>query len=443
MTHRGRTWDVSVGRGLRVLVIVLLAMWAVIELYPVIFMFNASLKTDQDILGSPFALAIPPRTESYVRVWAGDQTGRPYLAYFLNSSVILVGTIALLLFSATLAGYALARGRFPGGRTLQSAILLSLAVPAHTLLIPLYFFLGGFGLRNNLLGMILVYTTLGLPLSVILARAYFLSFPVELEEQAQIDGCSRVGAFGRIVLPMSKGILATIAIVNVTWVWSELFFANALLSDYGQADAAHRHRLVPARTDGGSRAHQPAFRHHGADHPAAAGVLRALPKEHPQGHRGGRLEVAAQSPSDRARSIDLSGRPPSMLGLVPGPPQRRRWPDPFRALQLAQRTPGRAGQRLATEDERLGMVGRELAGSHRMRWAMPARAGPAVACHRVSTVRFASRRQADVRRTGWSGVRGSGWRSPGARSGRSGARSSSASHRRRSGTEPRQAQTRE
>jgi N-acetylglucosamine transport system permease protein len=231
MTRPGRTWDVSVGRGLRVLVIVLLAMWAVIELYPVIFMFNASLKTDQDILGSPFSLAIPPRTESYARVWAGDQTGRPYLAYFLNSAVILLGTIALLLFSATLAGYALARGRFPGGRTLQSAILLSLAVPAHTLLIPLYFFLGSFGLRNNPLGMILVYTTLGLPLAVILARAYFLSFPVELEEQAQIDGCSRVGAFGRIVLPMSKGILATIAIVNVTWVWSELFFANALLSD--------------------------------------------------------------------------------------------------------------------------------------------------------------------------------------------------------------------
>jgi ABC-type glycerol-3-phosphate transport system permease component len=106
-----------------------------------------------------------------------------------------------------------------------------LAVPAHTLLIPLYFFLGNIGLRNNLFGMVLVYTTLGLPLSIVLARAYFLSFPVELEEQAQIDGCSRFGAFWYIVVPMSKGILATIAIVNVSWVWSELFFAQAFLSD--------------------------------------------------------------------------------------------------------------------------------------------------------------------------------------------------------------------
>ena len=79
--------------------------------------------------------------------------------------------------------------------------------------------------------MILVYTTLGLPLSVVLARAYFLSFPVELEEQALIDGCSRFGAFRRIVVPMSRAILATIAIVNLTWVWSELFFAQAFLSD--------------------------------------------------------------------------------------------------------------------------------------------------------------------------------------------------------------------
>jgi ABC-type glycerol-3-phosphate transport system permease component len=86
-------------------------------------------------------------------------------------------------------------------------------------------------LRNNLLGRVLVDTTLGLPLSVVLARAYFVGFPVELEEQAMIDGCTRFGAFRRIVVPMSRAILATIAIVNLTWVWSELFFAQAFLAD--------------------------------------------------------------------------------------------------------------------------------------------------------------------------------------------------------------------
>jgi raffinose/stachyose/melibiose transport system permease protein len=214
-----------------ILVAGLLVLWALIELYPILFMFNTALKSDTAILNEPFSLAFPPSFESYMRVWEGDQTGQPFIAYFLNSFVILVNTIIVLLITSTLAGYALARGRFPGSPFVQQGILLALAVPAHTLLIPLYFFLGSVGLRNNLIGMILVYATLGLPLSVVLARAYFLSFPVELEEQAMIDGCSRFGAFWRVVVPMSANILATIAIVNVTWVWSELFFAQAFLSD--------------------------------------------------------------------------------------------------------------------------------------------------------------------------------------------------------------------
>jgi N-acetylglucosamine transport system permease protein len=221
----------NVGRMLKLLVTALLVLWAIIELYPILFMFNTSLKLDTAILNEPFSLGIPPTLESYIRVWEGDQTGQPFIAYFLNSSIILTGTIICLLVTSTLAGYALARGRFPGSPMIQQGVLLSLAIPAHTLLIPLYFFLGNLGLRNNLIGMILIYTTLGLPLSVVLARAYFLSFPIELEEQALIDGCSRFGAFWRIVVPMSKSILATIAIVNVTWVWSELFFAQAFLSD--------------------------------------------------------------------------------------------------------------------------------------------------------------------------------------------------------------------
>jgi ABC-type glycerol-3-phosphate transport system permease component len=219
------------GKVTKLTIMILLVLWSMIELYPILFMFNTSLKLDAEILNQPFSLGFPPSFESYARVWEGDQTGQPFIYYFLNSLNILLGTIVLLLATSTLAGYALARGRFPGSPVVQQGLLLSLAVPAHTLLIPLYFFLGNLGLRNNSMGMILVYTTLGLPLSVVLARAYFLSFPVELEEQALIDGCSRFGAFIRVVVPMSTSILATIAILNVTWVWSELFFAQAFLSD--------------------------------------------------------------------------------------------------------------------------------------------------------------------------------------------------------------------
>ena len=163
----------------------------------------------------------------------GDRTNQSFLVFFFNSVVITAGSLLLLLVASSLAGYALARGPFPGSAAAQQVFLLALAVPVHVLLVPTYFFFGSLGLRNNLFGMILLYATLGLPFTTILMRAYFLSFPRELEEAARIDGCSRLGAFWRVVIPVSRGAFASMAIVNIGWVWSELFFALVLLDKLG------------------------------------------------------------------------------------------------------------------------------------------------------------------------------------------------------------------
>ncbi len=213
----------------KAIVITLLVVWLLVQLYPVVFLFITSFKSDPQVLNAPFALPDPLRLDNYTRVWEGDRTNQSYLIYFRNSVVTTVGSLALLLVTSALAGYALARGKFPGSAAAQQIFLLSLAVPVHVLLIPMYFFLGELGLRNNLFGMILVYATMGLPFTIILMRSYFLSFPHELEEAALIDGCSRFGAFVRIVLPVSRGALASMAIINISWVWSELFFALAML----------------------------------------------------------------------------------------------------------------------------------------------------------------------------------------------------------------------
>lgn len=223
-------WRIFLGRIPKVIVFGLLIFWFLVELYPIFFMFITSLKSDGEILNAPFALPSVLQFNNYVEVWRGDRANQPYINFFTNSVVVTVGTLILLLFVASLAGYALARGRFPGSAAVQQGFLLTLAVPVHVLLIPMYFFMGRLGLRNSLVGMIIVYATLGLPFTIILMRAYFLSFPRELEEQAMIDGCSRLGTFVRIVLPVSRGALASMAIVNITWVWSELFFALVLLN---------------------------------------------------------------------------------------------------------------------------------------------------------------------------------------------------------------------
>ena len=217
----------------RVLVVGLLLLWLVVQVYPIVFLFFTSLKTDPQILSTPFAVPFPPQFSNYAAVIEGGRTNQSILVYFFNSVVVTAGTLLLLLTVSSLAGYALARGTFPGSGATQQLFLLALAVPVHVLLIPIYFFFGELGLRNNLLGLILLYTTLGLPFTTILMRSYFVSFPRELEEAARIDGCSRFGTFWRVVLPVSRGALASMAIINVGWVWSELFFGLVLLDKLG------------------------------------------------------------------------------------------------------------------------------------------------------------------------------------------------------------------
>ncbi|HVX83051.1 MAG TPA: carbohydrate ABC transporter permease [Devosiaceae bacterium] len=219
--------------GLKILVTALLLLWLLVQVYPIVFLFTTSLKSDPEILSAPFSLPFPPQFDNYLAVIEGGRTNQSILVYFTNSVIVTAGTLVLLIAVSALAGYALARGKFPGSTATQQLFLLALAVPVHVLLIPIYFFFGQLGLRNNLLGMILLYTTLGLPFTTILLRSYFLSFPRELEEAARIDGCGRFGVFWRVVLPISRGALASMAIINIGWVWSELFFGLTLLDRTG------------------------------------------------------------------------------------------------------------------------------------------------------------------------------------------------------------------
>jgi raffinose/stachyose/melibiose transport system permease protein len=209
--------------------VALLLAWTVISIYPLFFLAITSFKTDPQILQNPFSLPLPPEVQNFVAVVVGTPTSHSIFVYFFNSVIVTCGTLGLLLAVSSMAGYALARGNFPGNQAAQQFFLLSLAVPAHVLVVPIYTFFGELGLRNNLFGMILLYTSIGLPFTTILMRAYFVSFPREIEEAARIDGCSRLGTFWRVVVPVSKGALASMAIINVGWIWSELFFGLTLL----------------------------------------------------------------------------------------------------------------------------------------------------------------------------------------------------------------------
>jgi raffinose/stachyose/melibiose transport system permease protein len=204
--------------------------WAIVELFPILFMFFNSVKSNAEIMGSPFGLPQVIRLSNYADAWKGGNLGVNLAHYFLNSVIVTAGTLLLLMFTGSLAAYAIARYKFPGSSLAQNSLIWALAIPVHATLIPVFAFLGWLGMRNNYFGLIGVYTAFWLPFTITIMVAYFQSFPRELEEAARIDGCTDFGAFWRIVLPVSRGALASISIINVVGIWSELLFAYVLMN---------------------------------------------------------------------------------------------------------------------------------------------------------------------------------------------------------------------
>lgn len=218
------------GRLLRLLMYVLLVGWAAVQLYPLVFLFASALKTPPEIVGQPWALPTTLHFENFVNAWQGGTIGVPIGRYFINSVIVTGGSLLVLTIAGTLGGYALARFHFPGEGIIYRFFIWTISVPVAATLIPVFVFLGNLGLRNNYLGLIGLYAAFWMPFTVIVMRSYFLSFPRELEEAGLIDGCSELGVFARIVAPIARGAIASVTVVNMVGIYSELLFAFLIMN---------------------------------------------------------------------------------------------------------------------------------------------------------------------------------------------------------------------
>jgi ABC-type glycerol-3-phosphate transport system permease component len=151
--------------------------------------------------------------------------------YFINSTIVSLGSTVLGLIFATPAAYAFSRFQFRGRSVWQILILMSHLLPTAALIVPLYIFLGYLNLLNSLLGLVLVYLVLTLPLSIWMLTGYFKSIPLEIEEAALIDGASRWGVLLRIMLPLSLPGVVVIFLYSFVATWNEFIFALSFASD--------------------------------------------------------------------------------------------------------------------------------------------------------------------------------------------------------------------
>jgi raffinose/stachyose/melibiose transport system permease protein len=200
-----------------------LALWvlALVILYPFLNLTFGSLKTDGDFFSNPVG---PPNTiewSNYAAAWQLAHIPQ----FTVNSAQVAAGTVLLTLFSAATCSYALSRFRFRGHRLVYLAFILLLTLPVQIYIIPLYVIVVKARLADNLLGLILCYSAGNLPLSVFLFKTYFDSLPSDLLDSARLDGCGDWLTFWRIVLPLSKPIIATVTIFTFVQAWNEFFLA--------------------------------------------------------------------------------------------------------------------------------------------------------------------------------------------------------------------------
>lgn len=205
-----------------------LILGGVIMATPFLYMLSTSLK------GSVYAFEYPPQfipkeptVSNFVEAWSTQHFG----LYFANSLIVaLTVTFLCVLVSAMLA-YAFARFQFKGKEPLFYLFLLSLMIPGMTLLIPRFLLAKALGLRNSLWGLILVYIANNLVVNTFLLRGFFEQLPKELEESVLIDGGWHFTIFFRIVLPLSKPVLAAVSIFTFLFSWDEYIWATVAVDD--------------------------------------------------------------------------------------------------------------------------------------------------------------------------------------------------------------------
>jgi raffinose/stachyose/melibiose transport system permease protein len=199
----------------------ILSGFAVVILYPFALMIFGSLKTETAFLANPVS---PPTTielRNYQFAWSEAHIPK----FALNSLIVSTGTVLLTLVTGSMAAFALSRIRFRGRSWIYLAFVLLLTVPVQIYIIPLYIIIVRAHLSDSLVGLILPYTTGSLPLAVFLLKTYFDQLPSEVMDAARLDGCSNRMILLKVVLPLSRPVLSTVAIFTFVQSWNEFFLA--------------------------------------------------------------------------------------------------------------------------------------------------------------------------------------------------------------------------
>lgn len=199
-------------------------------IFPIVWALLTSLKREDAIITT--VMQYIPREvtfENYVAIWT-----RSNFPTLLTNSVVVTGMTTLVCaVVGVLASYAIARFQFRGRRELMLLYLVVRMFPAVMIIIPLFILMRNLGLLDSRLGLALAYTTFLLPVFIWMMKGFFDAVPLELEDAARIDGCSRIGAMVRVILPLVTGGLVATAVFVAIGAWNEFLFALMMTTSTG------------------------------------------------------------------------------------------------------------------------------------------------------------------------------------------------------------------
>lgn len=207
-----------------IIAVILAAGMLIVAVLPFFFMVLNSFKNKFEILtNGVFALPQKMNLANYANVLSGG-----FIRYFLNSVVLLLVVLFLILMISAFAAYPLARFKFRLNGFIYGLIVACMAIPIHITLIPVFQMTKALGIYDSIGALIGPDVAFALPISVFILTSFMKGIPKEIEESAEIDGCNRYTMFFKIMLPLTKPGLSTLAIYNGVNVWNEFSFAYTL-----------------------------------------------------------------------------------------------------------------------------------------------------------------------------------------------------------------------
>ncbi|MGP4038737.1 carbohydrate ABC transporter permease [Gracilibacillus sp. D59] len=210
----------------RIVLRIILLCLTIIMIYPLVWNIIASLKSNEEILESPWTLPMELHFENFVRAFTEANIG----GYVFNSIFVTVLSLIIMLILAIPASYVIARFHFPGRKFLHNFFLAGLFIQPILIMVPLFLLVNDLKMTDNIFSLSIIYAITNISFSIYLLIGFMKTIPKEYEEAARIDGCGYISTLIRIIIPLAKPGIITVSIFNFFTFWNEYALALVLIT---------------------------------------------------------------------------------------------------------------------------------------------------------------------------------------------------------------------